>query len=453
MALMGKAPAALIVQPPVYDFALYDLHLKPYGLLRIGRWLADGGYSVSFANALGYRDPASDAVLGAPKRSRDGTGHFYRSPVPAPPALAGIPRRYARYGRTAESLRAEMRRVRPDVVLITSGMTYWYEGVAEAVRLAREVHPDVPVLVGGTYASLLPEHARSVTEADTVIPGSDLRDIAAALAGLGLPVPEGAPGHRLFIGDEDFDSAPVRLNGGCPFGCAYCASSVLAPVFVPGDPEEAFRAVEELHAKAGTRHFAFYDDALLVGSEQVLIPFLRMVREAGLDVDFALPNAVHVGRMDHAVAREMRLSGFTEVRLGFESAAAGFRDRYGDKWGDADFDESLAVLEDAGFPAGSVTAYILAGLPGQRAAEVEDSIVYCLERGIRASVAEYSPVPGTALWEESVRRSRYPIEDEPLFQNNTVFPMEWAGFTRADLERLKRIARGGSIPGRRPGSS
>ncbi|MFP4617647.1 MAG: hypothetical protein ACLFMZ_02280 [Spirochaetaceae bacterium] len=41
----GDAPEVLLVQPPVYDFALYDLHFKPFGLMRMGNGLktADTG--------------------------------------------------------------------------------------------------------------------------------------------------------------------------------------------------------------------------------------------------------------------------------------------------------------------------------------------------------------------------------------------------------------------------
>ena len=55
-------------------------------------------------------------------------------------------------------------------------------------------------------------------------------------------------------------------------------------------------------------------------------------------------------------------------------------------------------------------------------------------------VAEYSPVPYTKLWKKGVELSSYPVEEEPLAHNNTVFPMEWEQFKWEDLERLKRMS-------------
>ncbi len=40
--------------------------------------------------------------------------------------------------------------------------------------------------------------------------------------------------------------------------------------------------------------------------------------------------------------------------------------------------------------------------------------------GAHPKLAEFSPIPGTAMWRESVAASRYPLDKEPLFQNCTL---------------------------------
>jgi hypothetical protein len=86
-----SAPRALLVVPPVYDFALFDLFLKPYGLLRVGRWLEEGGYEVRVVDGLDYTDPASAALLGGARRGLDGTGKFFKTSAETPPGLQGLP--------------------------------------------------------------------------------------------------------------------------------------------------------------------------------------------------------------------------------------------------------------------------------------------------------------------------------------------------------------------------
>ena len=108
----------------------------------------------------------------------------------------------------------------------------------------------------------------------------------------------------------------------------------------------------------------------------------------------------------------------------------------------AEFIQAVRSLKKAGFSKEEeIGVYLLAGLPGQRAEEVEESIAFVRDCGARPYLAEYSPIPGTVLWEEAIKTSRFDLVNEPLFHNNSIFPCEWEGFTRKNLERLKRITR------------
>ena len=60
---------------------------------------------------------------------------------------------------------------RPDLILVTSMMTYWYPGVQETIKILRQHWPDVPLVLGGIYATLCHEHARLTSGADLVFKG------------------------------------------------------------------------------------------------------------------------------------------------------------------------------------------------------------------------------------------------------------------------------------------
>ena len=108
--------------------------------------------------------------------------------------------------------------------------------------------------------------------------------------------------------------------------------------------------------------------------------------------------------------------------------------------------EGLEALLQAGFAPEQITAYVLAGLPGQEAGEVEQSIRHTASLGMRVQLAEYSPPPGSALWGQAVRLSPFALEEEPLTHNNSLLPMRWRGFTPEDLHRLKALSRSLSRP-------
>jgi hypothetical protein len=462
--MKGTRPLALVVNPPVYDFALYDLYVKPYGLLRVQAWLEAGGWDTLFVNALDYEDEASAVLPGKPRRKADGTGKFFRKPLPLPPQLRHAaafhgeapPGRFARYGIIEESFRGRLAAApgTPDLILVTSGMTYWYPGLREAARTCRDLYPGTPLVAGGIYASLMPEHCKNAALADAVICGGSSQDLAAVLEGFRLPAPKGPyPAFAPQSSPAWKDAAVLRLSTGCPFSCDYCASRLFFPRFEAGCAEAAFESFAAF-MKAGIRNFAFYDDALLAGKEKVFLPFLeRVISGFGNQAPrFYLPNAVHIQSLDAKTAALMRRAGFQEIRMGFESSSAAFHEEHGcgaAKFRPECFPESLRMLLDAGFPAESLCVYILAGLPGQKAEEAEDSIRGALESlpagragGIRVRIAEYSPVPRSALWEKALRHSRYPLAEEPLFHNNSLFPLEWEGFTRKDLRLLKNMALG-----------
>ncbi|MCD6123160.1 MAG: radical SAM protein [Spirochaetales bacterium] len=435
-------PLALLILPPVYDFALYDLYIKPYGLLRIGRWLKRNGYRISFINALSYRDHLSNRIYKKPRRMSDGTGKFYRRIIEKPSLFKDLKRNYARYGIVEESLKDKIKEQKPDIILIGSGMTYWYPGVKETVELCRKMYPRVPVIVGGVYATLLRKHAERILDADAVISGDAYPAVNSVLKKLSMPVPLAPLEDKPLVLEELYsDAAVIRINTGCPFRCRYCASYLLSGGFRSGRWRSVFHFIKEIHEQLGTVNFAFYDDALLIEKEEQLIPFLEQIIDSGLSLNFYVPNGVHLSSIDELTASLMFRAGFKEVRLGFESSSSDFHKSADKKLDIDELKRGVAILKKAGFSGSRIGVYLLAGLPRQYMEEVEESIYFVSQFGVKIFIAEYSPVPGTELFKESVKASVFPIDEEPLFHNNTILPMRWEGFTLEELDYLKTLAR------------
>ncbi len=441
----GSRARALLIYPPVYDFALYDLFLKPYGLLRLGTMLEAGGWNVRTVSALDYSDPETIRLMGKVRRRADGTGKFHRSLIPLPDMLYGIQRRFARYGLHEDVFRARIAEERPEAVFIASGMTYWYKGVIEAAETVREIWPGVPVIIGGVYASLMPDHCMNSCGPDYIAAGDAGSGLDDWLRAKGLPGIDAEAGS-LPLDDGCWNEAAVlRLNEGCPLSCDYCASKKINSRFRAGRAEDVFNWLVKMNENRGTANFAFYDDALLFKSEEVFKPFLESVidyrRTTGRVLNFYTPNAMHIRYLDAESAFMMKEAGFREIRLGFESESEDFHSEHDQKYSPGSFFEAVRLLVDAGFSRDEIIVYILAGLPGQRAAEVEETIRFAAGESLTLSVSEFSTVPGSGLWDKCVESCRFPIADEPLYHNNSFFPMEWEHFTREDMERLKLLSK------------
>jgi hypothetical protein len=153
---------ALLINPYIYDISAYSFWSAPLGLLSIGSILRENGIEIELIDCLTVQEG---------KRKADGRAPFIKERAAAPPGMQGIRKRYRRYGISRENLLERLRGVRPpDLVLITSVMTYWYTGTYEAVRLARAVFPKSKIIVGGIYPSLCKEHAAlTLKDADLIV--------------------------------------------------------------------------------------------------------------------------------------------------------------------------------------------------------------------------------------------------------------------------------------------
>ena len=169
---MSSPPLFLLINPWITDFAAYDLWAKPIGLLVLASLLRDGGCGVRLIDCLDRRDPFTNShpeiLPGMDKKF--GAGKYPRMRLAKPGPYSDFPRYFYRHGIHPESFRRKLLEIeKPDLIWITSSMTYWYPGVSEAVRIAREVFPGTPVWLGGIYARLCPGHAERQSGADRII--------------------------------------------------------------------------------------------------------------------------------------------------------------------------------------------------------------------------------------------------------------------------------------------
>lgn len=429
----------ILVNPWIYDFAAYDLWARPLGLLKLGGRLRSLGYRVALLDCL---DPFHPALKPPPKRKAYGTGHYYRMRLPKPTFFEDVPRYFARYGLPPALVAQELENLGPPkAFLVTSLMTYWYPGVFEVIRLIKKFYPGVPVFLGGIYAVLCPDHARKNLPGVLVFDTTEEEEILNFLTRRFEPGgrPEG-PSFPVFYLQRKIPYVVLATSLGCPFSCQYCASKVLQPRYQRRPVEELVEEVLFWHTQYGVSDFAFYDDALLVDFENHLGVFLEKILASGVSVRFHTPNAVHVRLITRERASLMRRAGFKTLRLGFETVDPKRHQELDGKVLPEELREKVALLREAGFLRKEIGVYILWGLPGQGFEEVEASVRFVAECGASPHLAEYSPIPKTPLFEEAKKVARYPLEEDPIFHNNTAFPClkrpDWAR-----IERIKRLAR------------
>ncbi len=438
----------LLINPWIYDFAAFDLWMKPVGLLYLAGHLRECGYAVHLIDCLDRYHPQVLQLQGlsAPRLKAYGTGKFFRQRIQIPDVLQQLPFPYYRYGMTEEIFLEMLRSVpKPAAVLITSMMTYWYPGVFRVIKLVKQHVPDVPVLLGGVYARLCPDHARANSGADCVIqeyqPGRIVRLVDEILGrkGSGGEFFDVSPAYDLYT---HLDYASILTSIGCPYRCTYCASQLLCPDFAQRDPNAVFEEILHLYRTRTIRNVAFYDDALLVNASSHLKPFLERVIESRLSCFFHTPNGLHVRYITEDLATLLYQAGFKTLRLSLETVDLDRQQQTGGKVTGDEFQRAVDALKHAGFQGKEIGVYLFVGLPGQELQETEATIRYVHQQGVLTSMAEYSPIPGTKDWEVLEQAGYVSSDDDPLIHNNSVFLYLKEQRTFEQIQTLKDLVRG-----------
>jgi len=438
---MGHTKKILLINPWIYDFAAYDLWAKPLGLLSLGSLLKNKGHRVFLIDCLDIYSPwMEDGGKARPSRKHYRCGKFFKEPIEKPLPLKSIPRTYSRYGMTEAAFWKGLFEIgRPDVVLVTSHMTYWYPGPLRVIELVRKAFPGVPIILGGIYATLCHDHATANSGADLVFVGGDMnRAVALVHKILGSHSQEtGETTYPAFDLYGSLDSISLLTSRGCPYRCLYCASCLLYNGFFQRSPQDVVEEIDYWVARFHVTDIAFYDDALFVNGSYHLVPILEGIIKRGIRCRFHLPNGIHAHDLTRESADLMFRAGFKTIRLGLETINPVKQMEIGGKVNNEDVARAVRLLREAGFSSRDIGVYLMAGLPGQPYQEVQAGIDSVWEWGGLPKIAEYSPIPHTALWEEAVRNSSYDLEREPLFQNNSILPCRWEGFSWEDLAAIK----------------
>ena len=447
----------LLINPWIYDFAAYDFWIKPLGLLYLGGLLRQNNHQVYFIDCLDPYHPAMpDGKSKKTRRHSYGDGKFFRQIIPTPESLKIFDRSYCRYGILPEIFIEELKNHRDaDIVLITSIMTYWYPGVFETIRIIKEVLPQVPIVLGGKYATLCYEHAVNFSGADYVIAGPGEKQILSLIQKLFNEKP-------VFIPDENnldsypypaFDlirkveQLPIITSRGCPYRCSYCSSHILNKTFQRRDPLKVVDEIEYWQNKFNVINFSFYDDALLVKPDEMIIPLLKELKRRNLSCHFHCPNGLHLREINEEMSELLYSSGFKTIRFGFETCDLTRQIQTGGKVKNEELRLAVKHLKNAGYKTNDIGIYLLCGIPGQSAEEVRNSIEFVNECGAKPLLAEYSPIPGTDMWEDAVVSSSFDIKGEPLYHNNSLLPCRNDDFSFAVYKELKNKLKNSSNTG------
>ncbi|MBI2861004.1 MAG: cobalamin B12-binding domain-containing protein [Chloroflexi bacterium] len=320
--------------------------------------------------------------------------------------------------------------VQADVVGLTAVTPTASAAITAAYHL-KLARPDVPIILGGVHATLLPEATLSKAPAiDVIVRGEGEETIVELLQALegGGPL-EGVAGITYRSGDrvvstaerplnKDLDSLPflayhllpwrkyrphpphgrampfaaVVTSRGCPYHCAYCSKPIFGNRFRAQSPERVLYEVDYLMKRFGAREIAFYDDVFTVDKKRARAIADGIVRK-GIKLTWTCETRVNL--VDAELLRSFRRAGCYAIAYGIESASREILEVLDKGITLEQVEQAVSWSRRAGL---QTIGYFMVGSPGETPETIQQTIDFA--KRLKLDFAQFSvttPFPGTKL--------------------------------------------------------
>ncbi len=403
----------LLIDPPFYRFMGFYNRYFPVGLVSIGTVLRNAGHEV----------------------------FVYDADFNERPSLLDYTRLPEHYGRYLDALRnpdhpilaevrATIRRIEPELV----GISNWTTFAASAFRMAeisKSLLPSCPVVMGGPHATAQSEEILRISPAvDYVVLGEGEQtalELVAALAGGRLDpasirglawrdhgiVRHAPPRERRRDLDEfpfpdrellmnrarytPEDMGLIMTSRGCPYACTYCATDVRRTSY--RSVGHVLAEIEAVRSRYGTVQFSFKDDSFTVDRARIEELCGRMRAELP---PLGWECTTRLNLVTEDLLRKMKQAGCNNIKVGIESGSEEVLRRMNKGITLDQIRQAARLLRKSGI---YWTGYFLIGTPGETAQDIYKTRDFLYEvRPDFASIGVYEPFPGTAMFEEGLKR-------------------------------------------------
>ncbi len=309
-----------------------------------------------------------------------------------------------------------------------------------ASRLVKSIDPSVPVIWGGWHPSILPEQCLREGLADVCVKGQGeltfLELVEALSAGKGFGAIEGIcylhegkfreNPPRKFVDVNHFPSYDYSLlpleryfelkqrrqldfysSQGCPYRCSFCADPYVYNRRWSGlRGSRMMTDVFDAVRRYGTTDVVFQDENFFANKSRVL-EFCQSYISERMNFSWtATSRADQIAPLDDRFLEELRRANLRRVMIGAESGSQDLLDRMGK---DTLVEETYISAANLHRHSISATFGFIVGLPEEGFENTLRTLatikeIKRIDPNFEFNIFFYTPYPGTALFDEIVRR-------------------------------------------------
>ena len=463
----------LLLQPPIQDFYDTDIRLQPIGLAYLKA-------------AVRHFLPDVEVVI---RDYHQGRG---RRTVPLPRELAYLRdyypwpdkspfctfHEYFHFGADFETLARDVAAEAPDLVGISSLFSpYYREALAAAAAVKQKL--GVPVLMGGSHVSAMPEFMLARPEVDFIIRGEGERPLVEFLKawqagapldsvpGLGFkregalvlnPVEDNFAMDDLPVPDlsdfrpEDylFENRPMSFvitSRSCPHKCTFC--SVHKTFGFDYRRRSVPRVLDEIRARyaQGYRVFDFEDDNLTYYREPMKELCRSLIAEfPRKDIQCVAMNGISYLSLDEELLGLMKEAGFTHLNLALVSSDLTVRETTKRPHTIKKYLEIVRLASRMGF---EMVSYQILGLPNESLESMIQTLVFNAGQPVLLGASPFYLTPNSPIAKDFPA----PSETDVFRARLTAMAVETQDFKRDAIytlfvtTRILNFLKGLPVPG------
>lgn len=251
---------------------------------------------------------------------------------------------------------------KPDLIFVSSIFTYWAEYVSNTVKFYKNIFPDVPVIVGGIYASLLPEHCENNTGCDEVIQGTieEVEDLE--------------PSYDLV----DVDYQIIHASRGCIRNCVCCGVYNIEPEW-----EYKKTIKDEIFMKK----IIFYDNNLIANPyiEDILDELINLKNErkiSYIESQSGFDGRILIKKPNIAVL--IKRAGLRNPKIAWDGPVSDSKSIF----------KQIKILTTAGYKPKEISVFMIYNHDLDYE-ELEEKRVFCFEWGVQITDCRFRPLDST----------------------------------------------------------
>ena len=248
----------------------------------------------------------------------------------------------------------------PNKIMITSLFTYWSEYVIKSATYYKKLFPNAELIIGGIYASLMPEHCKKETGCDNVYEG------------VCEEVEECEPAYDLI---DNIDYQILHASRGCLKKCNFCGSWKL---------EKEFKPQKSIIDKIILKKLIFYDNNLLANPhiKNILNELIELKKQkkitwcesqCGFDGEILISKSY--------LSNMIKKAGFRYPRIAWD----GRYDQY------PEIQKQIEILINAGYRSKDIFIFVLYNWDIQFK-EMEKKRIKCWEWRVQIADCRYRPL-------------------------------------------------------------